>query len=222
MDQIELKVNQREILGKKVKALRRKGITPLHVFGSGIDSVAFQCETTVLRRVLAEAGHTQLVNIKAQGEKKPRPAVVAEIQISPRSGELLHVDFHQVNMEQKIRVEVPLVLVGEAPALKNKENMLAQELNSIEVECLPNNIPTSVEVDVTNLLDTDSALRVKDLELDSEVTVLNDSEALVARITIRAAAREEIFGAGEAGAEAGGETPVEAGAPAEKAPASEE
>lgn len=191
MNQIELEVNRRETLGKKVKVLRRQGITPVHVFGSGIDSAAFQCETAILRRVLAEAGHTHLINIKAKGERKPRPVVVAEIQTAPRSGELLHVDFHQVDMTHKIRVEVPIVLIGEAPALKLKENMLAHELNSIEVECLPNNIPASVEVDITSLVDTDSALRVKDLVVDREVTILNDPEALVARVTVRTGAREE-------------------------------
>ena len=120
-------------------------------------------------------------------------------------------------MQQKIRVEVPVVLIGEAPALKLKENMLAQELNSIDVECLPNNIPPSVEVDITNLVDADSALRVKDLTLDNEVTVLNDSEALVTRITIRTVAKEEVFTAeeiteGEAEVEASGlaEAPAEA------------
>ena len=75
MDQIELKVNKREVLGKKVRFLRRKGITPVHLFGHGIDSEALQCDTDTLKSVLAEAGHTGLINLKLDGEKKPRTAV---------------------------------------------------------------------------------------------------------------------------------------------------
>jgi len=120
MDKIELKVAKRDILGKKVKHLRRQGITPVHLFGHGIDSLALQCDTGELERVLGQAGQTRLIDLKLAKEKKPRTAVVREFDRDWRKRQLLHVDFYQVKMEEKIKLEVPVVLIGEAPALKSK------------------------------------------------------------------------------------------------------
>ena len=185
MDNIELKVANREILGKKVRFLRRQGVTPVHLFGHGIESVALQCDTAKLQQVLAEAGKTRLISLKLDNEKRPRTVVVREVQIEPRTGESLHVDFYQVKMAEEVKVEVPVVLVGEAPALKLKETMLVQELNTLTVECLPAKIPTSVELDLSSLTEPEQAVRVKDIELDEGITILNDPELVVLRISSR-------------------------------------
>ena len=196
MDELELGVAKREILGKKVRFLRRQGITPAHLFGHGIDSLALQCETEDLRRVLRQAGRSRLIALKLGNEKSPRNVVLREIQIEPRTGELIHVDFYEVRMAEKVRVDVPVVLVGEAPALRTKENMLSHELNTLSVECLPANIPASVEVDIASLTEADQAVRVKDIGLDEEITILNDPGVVVARISARTA--EKVEGAVEA------------------------
>lgn len=185
MDQIELNVTKREILGKKVRFLRRQGITPLHLFGHGIESQALQCDTAKLQQVLAEAGKTKLINFKIGGEKKARSVIVREVEIElPRRG-LVHVDFYQVRKAEEMKVEVPVVLVGEAPALKVRENTLLQELDTLSVECLPANIPASVELDISSLTESEQVLRVKDIELEKGVTVLNDPEVVVAKISAR-------------------------------------
>ena len=111
--------------------------------------------------------------------------MVRGVQTEPRTGETLHVDFYQVKMAEEIRVEVPIVLVGEAPVLKLKENMLAHELNTLTVECLPAKIPASVTVDLTSLTESGQAVRVKDIGLDERVSVLNDPELVVVRISTR-------------------------------------
>ena len=185
MDKIGLKVANREILGKKVRHLRRQGITPVHVFGHGIESLALQCEARELERVLSQAGQTRLINLKLAKEKKPRTVVVREFDRDWRKGELVHVDFYQVRMEEKIRVEVPVVLLGEAPALKSKEHMLDHELGTFNVECLPANIPSSIEVDISSLNEVDQAIRVKDVTLDKDITVLNSPDLVVAKISMR-------------------------------------
>ena len=183
MDQIELNVAKREILGKKVRFLRRQGITPVHLFGHGIESQALQCDTARLQQVLAEAGKTKLINFKIDGEKKARSVIVREVEIElPRRG-LVHVDFYQVRKAEEMKVEVPVVLVGEAPALKVRENTLLQELDTLSVECLPANIPASVELDISSLTESEQVLRVKDIELEKGVTVLNDPEVVVAKIS---------------------------------------
>ena len=225
MDKIELKVVNREILGKKVKHLRRQGITPVHVFGHGIESLALQCDTKELERVLSQAGQTRLVNLKLAKEKKPRTVVVREFDRDWRRGQLVHVDFYQVRMEEKLRLEIPIVLIGEAPALKAKTNMLDHELGTLTVECLPAKIPNSFEVDISSLAELDQAIRVKDITLDKDITVLNSPDLVVAKISLRPVEKveekvvEEAVAA-EAEAEAKAEVAEEgAEAPKEATPA---
>ena len=223
MDKIELKVANREILGKQVKHLRRQGITPVHVFGHGIESLALQCDTRELERVLSQAGQTRLVNLKLAKEKKPRTVVVREFDRDWRRGELVHVDFYQVRMEEKIRLEIPVVLIGEAPALKSKTNMLDHALGTLTVECLPAKIPGSIEVDISYLAELDQAIRVKDIPLDKDITVLNNLDLVVAKISLRPVEKVEEKVVGEAvaaEAEAKAEVAEEAAeAPKEAAPA---
>ena len=185
MDKIELQTTPREVLGKKVRFLRRQGITPVHLFGHNIESAALQCDTTQLQHALAQAGRTRLINLKLDKAKKPRNVVVREVQREPHTGELLHVDFYQVSMEEKIRVDIPIVPVGEAPALKLKDNFLTQELNSLTIECLPDEIPASVELDVSSLTEVDQTIHVQDITLGKEITVLNNPEQLVVKISAR-------------------------------------
>ena len=189
---IELKVSRRSVTGKKVKVLRRQGITPLHLYGHGVKSEALQCETVELRRLLAQTGQTALIGLHIDDEKKPMNVLVREVQRAPASGELLHVDFFQVKMAEKIKVEVPLVLVGEAPALKQKENMLEHELNSLAIECLPGAIPAQFEVDVSALTEAEQVIRVKDIPLDKEVTLLSDPERMIVKIISRPVEKEEV------------------------------
>jgi len=185
MKQTELLATTRETLGKKVRFLRRQGITPVHLFGHNVESVALQCDTAQLKRVLAQTGRTRLISLKVDEARKPRNVVVREVQREPRTSELLHVDFYQVSMAEKIRVEVPIVSIGEAPALKLKENFLLQELNSLSVECLPGEIPNRVDMDLASLTKAGQAIHVRDITLDKEGTVLNNPEQLVVKIATR-------------------------------------
>jgi len=185
MEQIELQATTREMFGKKVRFLRRQGVIPIHLFGHNVESVALQCDAAQLQRVLAQAGKTRLINLKLDRAKRPRNVVVREVQRDMRTGGLLHVDFYQLRMAEKIKVDVPIVLVGEAPALKDKENTLSQELNSLTVECLPKQIPANVGVDLSPLTKAGQAIRVKDLVLDEEVTILSNPEVLVVKVSLR-------------------------------------
>ena len=217
MDQIELKVNVRDVLGKKVRFLRRQGITPVHLYGHGIESVALQCDTYQLQGVLAEAGQTRLINLKFEGERRPRTVVIREVQKGIRPGELYHVDFYQVQMAEMMKVDVPIILVGESPVLKSRENMLSQDLNILNIQCLPANIPASIEIDTSVLTEIDQAIRVKDIELDDEITVLNDPELIVVRIIARPVEKLEEVEVAEAEVEE-----EEAAEAPEAAPASED
>jgi large subunit ribosomal protein L25 len=207
MEQIELNAVKRDILGKKVRFLRRQGITPVHVFGHGIESLALHCDTAILQRVLSQTGQTRIINLKIDGENTPRTVMVREAQQNILKGDLLHVDFYQVKMTEVIDVDVPIVLVGEAPALRNKENMLSQELNELSIQCLPANIPNSIEIDVSSLTEADQAIRVSNIVPGEGVTIVNDPEVMVARIAVQREVEEipeavEVAAAAEAEEEA--------------------
>lgn len=208
MEVIELVAGSREILGKKVKQLRRQGITPVHLFGHRVQSMALQVPTNQLLSAINSAGKTRLIDLKVNKERRPRKVLVREVQTSPYKRELLHVDFYQISVEEKLTVEVPIVMVGEAPALKQKENILVRELDKIAVECLPTQIPTSIELDLSGLEEAEQAIRVNDIALGEGVKVLVDPELVVVKITAKRVERivEEVVA--EEAIEAV-ETPVE-------------
>jgi len=216
MEQIEIKASPRTITGKKVKVLRRQGKTPVHVFGKGIDSLALECDTSELRRVLAAAGASRLISLSVKGERRPRTVMVREVQFASLTGALLHVDFYQVQMEQEVRVDVPIELVGEAPALRHKENSLIQELTTLSVRARPGKVPSSLPVDISSLAEAGAAIRVEDIRVDEGITILNEPHQAIARIEVATAevveaAEEEAAEVAEAaeGAAAPAETPGE-------------
>ena len=213
MDKLELKVTNREILGKKVKHLRRQGITPVHLFGHGIESLALQCDTVQIERVLSQAEQTGLISLKLDNEKRPRTVMVRAFDRDWRKGQLLHVDFYQVKLREKLKLEVPVVLVGEAPALKSKDNMLEHELDTLTIECLPAKIPANMEVDISSFTEPGQAIRVKDIILGEDIVILNDPELVVAKISWRPVEKVE-----EEVVEVAEEAVEEVGAPEEAPP----
>jgi len=218
MDKIELKATNRDILGKKVRHLRRQGVTPIHLFGHGIKSLALQCDARELEQVLSQAGHTGLISLKVDHEKKARTAVIREYGRDWRNKQLIHVDLYQVRMGEKIRLEVPVVAIGEAPALKVKENMLAQEFDTLHVECLPGKIPDTIEVDISTLTEPGDAIRIKDIVLDEGVAVLNEPELVIVKISRRHVEKmeEEVVEAVPEAEEEAAEGPEEAESDKEK------
>lgn len=206
MTQIELKTNKRDVLGKKVKFLRKEGQIPVHIFGHNIESQALQAETALLQKVLTQAGKTKLIDLTVDKGRKPRKVITREVQKHPITGELLHVDFYEVSMEEKIRMEIPIIIVGESPALKIKENIMSQELDTLDIECLPDAIPSRIEVDVTSLTEPEQAIRVKDIVLGKEITIVNNPDVVVVRISVRK--KEEEVVAPVAAEAAAAEVPV--------------
>lgn len=180
MDRIEVETKPRTILGKRVGQLRRRGLTPVNVYGHGIPSTAMQVETRSLVRALARAGKSTLLSLVAEGEE-PRTVLVRDIQLDPRTRGLLHVDFYQVKLTERIKVEVPLHFVGEAPAA-SRGGALVHLLSAVEVECLPQDMPRVIEVDQSGLEEFDQAIYVRDLPLPPKVAMLADQEEMVAKV----------------------------------------
>ena len=183
MKDLTLQVSNRNILGKKTRFLRREGITPVHLFGHNLNSLALQCDTVQLQQLIAQAGMTKLINLEIENEKQPKSVFIREIQRQPSTGALIHVDFYQIRKSEKIKVEVPIILTGEAPAMKLKGRSLMQTLNSLSIECLPDKLPPQLEVDLSSLEEADQAIHVRDITLGSGITINTDPDQLVVKIT---------------------------------------
>jgi len=210
MEGLTIEANKRDILGKKTRFLRRQGITPAHLLGHGLESLALQCNTARLQRLVAHAGMTRLIALGIEGDKKSRSVFIKEIQRDAVSGELLHVDFYQVKKTEKVRVDVPIVLVGEAPAMKGKGYNLTHSLTSLSIECLPDKLPPQIEVDLSPLEEVGQAIYVRDIALGSDITVHNDPDQMVVKISELYVEKVEVVAA-----------PVEAEAEAAEAAAEE-
>ncbi len=182
MERAELLVRRREILGKKVRHLRRQGIIPANVYGHNIPSEAVQVEARSLAETVRRAGTTRLIELKMEEGARPRPVLIRSLQRNPRTGEFIHVDFYQVSMRERLRLHVPVVMTGEAPALESTDGILVRNLDTIEVEALPGDLPPTIEVDVSHLRDIGDAVTVSDLTVPQGVTVLANPDDLVVSI----------------------------------------
>jgi len=205
MTDLNIKASKRDVLGKKTRFMRREGTTPTHLFGHGIDSLSLQCDTAKLQRIIARAGMTRLITLEVEGYKEPRSVFIREIQREPCSGGLFHVDFYQVKKTEKIRVDVPIILVGEAPAMKEKGRTLTHSLTSLSVESLPDKLPPQIEVDLSSLEEVEQAIFVRDITLSPDVAVVTDPDQMVVRVSEARVVEEEVVAEEELAEEVGAE-----------------
>lgn len=189
-------------MGKKVGRLRRVGIIPVHLYGPTIESRSLQCEATMLIQVLSKAGGSTPINITIQGESGTHLAFAREIQWDPRRDDLLHVDLVAADISTPVTAQVAIILTGESPGARNVSGTVVQQLRTVDVQALPLEMPGQIEVDLEVMPEQDSVIRVADLPIPGNATVLTDSEELVARIELPRVA-EEFTPSEEEGAEAG-------------------
>ena len=211
MDELVLKAEKRDVLGKKTRFLRRQGITPAHVFGHSLESRSIQCDTLELKKIIAHAGATRLITLNITGEKSPHSVFVKEVQQDPLHKELFHVDFYQVRKDEKMQVVVPIVINGDAPALKFSGRFLAHGLTEVNIDCLPENVPPQIDVDISILEELDQGIFIKDLVLDSDINIHADAEQLIVKISeafVKPEEEEVAVGEEEAVEGAEGEAPA--------------
>ena len=192
MDALTLIAIPRTVTGKKVKALRRDGVVPIHMFGRGIESQSLQAEERILGVLLPQAGTNVPITIDVDGQDGENVCFVRQVQRHPVSEELLHVDFQRVDVTQKVTAEVPLLLEGASPAVQDMDGTLLQTLASISVEALPMSMPASFTVDISGLDDFDKTIRVVSLETDDDVTILNDPDEMIATVVPPRVEEEEV------------------------------
>lgn len=181
MDKLSLKARPRELLGRKVKQLRREGLIPGHVFGHNIKTVHVSVEEPELLKTFEEAGETSIIDLKVDHET--RPVLIRGVQNHPLTDKILHVDFYQVSLKEKVKVEVPLEIIGESPAIEKSIGVLLTPVSELEVEALPQNLPEKIEIDISKLENVGDAVHVKDLKIDREkIEIHADEELVVANI----------------------------------------
>ena len=197
----QLASEPRTVLGKKVKKLRREGLLPANVYGKGLPSTAIQVKMSDFQAVYKEVGETGLVDLKVGADSKP--VLIKNLQMEFPLHTPLHVDFYQVNLKEKVKTMVPVVLTGEPKAVTDKLGLLLQTLAEVEIEALPAELPENIEVSVEHLAAVDDHILVEALKAPAGVTILTGADQDVAKIgelVVEEAEPEPIAAEGEEGA----------------------
>lgn len=209
-----LKAEKRDIVGRKVKNLRAAGKMPATLYGKTVKSVSISVPTDAFAKVYEAAGETGLIELSIGDDT--RTALIHTVQKDPVRGQLLHVEFYQVDLKQKVKTKVPLELVGEAPAVTQKIGVLLSLIDEVEVEALPADLPEKISVEVDKLSEVDQEVKVESLTAPKGVTILTDPSVSVVRVGPLVSKEAEAQAAAEAAAAAAAAAeaaPAEATAP---------
>jgi len=187
----KLTAQKREVVGRQVKQLRKKGILPANVYGKKTKSLSIEVNSKDFSKVYKEVGETGLVDLTIEGEKEVRPILVHNVQLDPVKGDFLHADFHQIILTEKVGATIPVELMGISPAETQKLGILVKVISEIEVEALPTDLPESLPVEITKLEKVGDFVTVKDLKVNRQkVEIKIGDDQIVAKI--EPLAKEEI------------------------------
>ncbi len=188
MAEIVLAAEPRKIIGKQVRAMRRQGIVPVVLYGHAREPLVLQMEERALRRTLKQAGGFRLITMQFNGDK--HMSLAREVQQHPITHAILHADFQEVVMTEKIVLPIPLHFVGESPAVKAGLGLLIHARESVQIEVLPADLIDSIAVDISQLTTVGQAIHVSDLKVPGNVRIITDAHETVARIQ---AMKEEVL-----------------------------
>lgn len=211
----KLKAEKRKIQGRKVKVLRREGILPANIYGKHVKSEAVSVSLKEFEKVFSEAGETGLVDLQVNGDT--RAVLVHNIQKDSVSDFPIHVDFLQVNLKEKVTATVRIEFTGESGLSKTGEGVIIEQMNEVEVEALPADLPEKIVVDISGLEKVDDSIKVSDLKVDKDKIELKIDGAGIVVIVAAPAKEEEVAAPAvevpveEAPAGEGGEAPKEEG-----------
>jgi len=191
MQEVKLKAQKREITGRKVKQLRSQGLIPANIYGKKVKSLAVSLKNDEFEEVFKKVGGTEVVGLLVEEEKEERPILIQNLQVDPITDEPLHVDLRQIILTEKVTAQIPIEIVGEAPAAQQKIGILIQTVSEIEVEALPMELPEKFVVDVSQLIKVGDEVKVKDIVVDRGKVELKAEEDLVV-VKIEPLAVEEV------------------------------
>ena len=181
MEKIVVQANRRQIVGKQVRQLRRQGRLPAVLYGKSIEPIPVTLDFREANRILPGITASRLITVQVDSDL--HNALVREKQFHPVQGKLIHVDFMLVSLTEKLRANVTIHLEGESPAVRELNGVLVSGIEEIEVECLPQDLPERIGVDVSSLTEFGAAIHVSDIKLSEKIRILTDLEEMVAIIT---------------------------------------
>jgi large subunit ribosomal protein L25 len=182
MEKLELAAAKRSVRGRKNAQLRAEGKVPAVVYGHGVKSEPLELEARELERIFHLAGGNKIVALKVD-EGRARNVLFHDVQREAKKGGLLHVDFYVVKMNELLQAEVPLRFVGESTAVYRDEGTLTHALDAVVIECLPGDLPDTIEVDITGLDDFEKVITLADLKLPDKVKFVEENlDTVVARV----------------------------------------
>jgi large subunit ribosomal protein L25 len=189
MEEVVLKAIHRSVVGKQVKAIRREGKLPAVIYGRHIDPIAIELDLRETSRNLTGLAPSTLVTVDVDGTQ--HRALVREKQRNKITGILLHVDFLAVSMTELLRSQVYLEIVGISPAIRDLSGVLVTGMGEVQVECLPQDLPERIVVDISGLNEIGDGIYVRDLEVPKGVEILEEPDTMLVLVTAQAAEEEE-------------------------------
>jgi len=167
-------------MGKQVRSLRQSGFIPAVLYGKGQEALSLQVPVKEFNKVLKQAGESTLVYINVGGESYP--TIIHDVALDPVKDHVLHADFYKVSLTEKIKTKVPVVFMGESPAVKDLAGIFVRNINELEVEALPQNLPHEITVDISSLKNFGDQILVKDINLGSDVKIEAEADTILATI----------------------------------------
>ncbi|MGZ3598451.1 MAG: 50S ribosomal protein L25 [Ktedonobacterales bacterium] len=214
-DQVTFAAQKREVFGKAVKRLRRSGIIPGNIYGHNRPSVPVQLNGHDFELFLRRHAATTLLRLTLDGGGAPETALIRHVQHEPVTGAIQHVDFLHVMLSESIKARIPVRLEGESPAVRNRDGILLQLIDAVEVEARPTDLPPALTLDVSGLAEIKSTLYVRDIPLPRGVKLLTDPDEPVVKVEPARVIAEAVPSAAEAAPTEAAPT-AEAAAPAEE------
>ena len=181
MEKITLQASKRTETGKRNRQLRASGHTPAVIYGHGTPATAIQLDARKLEKAFSNAGTNKILQVEIEGDKT-KNVLIHDITKHPLTGLIQHADFYVVRMDEKVKTEVPIHFTGESTAVYQEGGTLITNLETVEVEALPANLPENFEVDISVLDDFEKSIHVRDLKIPQGVEILTESEELVAKV----------------------------------------
>lgn len=181
MTDFKLIAKTRTLVGKKVKQLRRAGEVPAILYGHGTDNVNLSFNLVDFNRIYRDAGTSNLIDLKIDDEKSVK-VLLREPSVHPVTNFATHVDVYKVKMTEKLTTEIPLSFINESPAVIDLEGSLVTNRDALEIECLPGDLVSEFEVDLSVLKTFDDVIKISDIKIPSTIEVKDDPEEIVAQV----------------------------------------
>jgi large subunit ribosomal protein L25 len=179
-DHPQLKAEPRELIGKKSGRLRREGILPATVYGFQMEPRSIQMSAHEFAAVLRRAGRTQVLDLSI-GTDRALPVLIRSTQIDPKRNSIIHVEFYRPNMRANVQTRIPVHFVGESAAVQ-EGGIFLPVLDHLDIESLPDNVPSAIEVDISPITEINGAIHVSDVTAPDGVTILTPTEEMLAKV----------------------------------------